>query len=256
LRRWHYKFFDLPRGRAFTIFTHDTSLLPYAPLKYLLLQVNLCQQLVGSPTLWNEMSTTSAQDRLNRLFANSPRPPLPTPGQRHFSEVELEEKRLMDAQPWKAPATAEDPTQTKPVPKERPSRDILTSSDEDEYTSLFSKKPSMKPTKKSHAKPRKSLAPNSAGLLKDAIVSPAGSLEYLAKGKSFRKNTSDHGTELSDSGYGMLSTGDAYGNPVIARFCQFSLAAKFPYKYMNDPNDRVSRHYFASNKFYARKWDL
>ena len=204
------------------------------------------------------MTTTAPQDRLNRLFANSPRPVPPTPGKPIFWEQELEEKKAKDEKPWRVPEVAEYPRQFK-SPKKQPGRDrdILTSSDdEDEYVSLFSKKPSMKPAKSKQPKPRQMPEPNAFGYPRDAVIEPKGSIEYHSKGKWSKENVSKENSEQSDSDEGMPSTADDHGNPVVSHFCQFNLASKFPYKYMNDPNDRVSRHFFASNKFYGRKWDL
>ena len=201
------------------------------------------------------MTTTSAQERLNRLFENSPRPPLPTLGQPHFSEVELEEKRLKDEQPRKSQFTAEYPRQIKSLQKMQPDRDILTSSDDD-YASLFSKKPSMKPVKKTQSKSRKMHESNASSYPEDPAHDPKGPVEYLAKGKWSKQKASRTADDLSDSDDGMHPSGDGDGNSVVGRYCQFNLAAKFPYKYMNDPNDRVSRHFFAANKFYNRKWDV
>ncbi|ETI28259.1 hypothetical protein G647_00708 [Cladophialophora carrionii CBS 160.54] len=204
------------------------------------------------------MATTNPQTRLDRLFANSPLPPAPTPGKPHFAEKELAEKKAKEEPPFRIGSTAEYPRQIKPTQKEgvQQARDILTSSDEDDYICAFKKKPSMKvPSKDVKSKPRKVPEPGAFGYPKGAVTEPKGPNEYLARGKSSKRNFTDSVNE-PDSDDDHLPTADVHGNPAVGHFCQFSLAAKFPYKYMNDTNDRVSRHFFASNKFYSRSWDL
>ncbi|EXJ64326.1 hypothetical protein A1O7_00662 [Cladophialophora yegresii CBS 114405] len=204
------------------------------------------------------MATTNPQTRLDRLFAKSPLPPAPPAGQLHFSEKELAEKEAKEETQFRVGSTAEYPRQVKPPQKEEAQQaiDILTSSDEDDYICAFKKKPSMKaPTKNVKSKRRNMPEPDSVGHSEDAIVKPKGRIEYLARGKSTKHTSADPVSE-PDSDDVHLPTADVHGNPVIGHFCQFTLAAKFPYKYMSDTNDRVSRHFFASNKFYSRNWDL
>lgn len=43
---------------------------------------------------------------------------------------------------------------------------------------------------------------------------------------------------------------------LIGRFCIFSQVAKFPYKYMSDPESTVSRRFFAAEKAYERNWSM
>jgi hypothetical protein len=192
------------------------------------------------------------------LFANSRLPPAPTPGGLHFSEKELAEKKAKEEQPFRVGSTAEYPREIKSPQRQEAQRalDILTSSDEDDYVSAFKKKPSMKaPTKNVQPKSRKMHEHGTFGIPQDTVTKPKGPIEYLARGKSSKRNSADHVRE-PDSDDDHLPTANDHGNPALGHFCQFSLAAKFPYKYMNDANDRVSRHFFASNKFYSRSWDL
>ncbi|KIX95884.1 uncharacterized protein Z520_08592 [Fonsecaea multimorphosa CBS 102226] len=200
------------------------------------------------------MANTTAQDRLNQLFFNQALPPAPTPGQPHFSAKELEQREAKDQQPLRIPGTAQYPRETKSPKKQQPQRDplILTSSDDDDdYVSAFKQKPSMKPPPKI-SQPKASFGENP----KDVVTAPNGPIQYLAKGKISKSEPFWTVNEHSDSDNEALPTADRKGNPVVGHFCQFALAAKFPYKYMNDVNDRVSRHFFASNKFYNRTWDL
>lgn len=201
--------------------------------------------------LVEKMASTNPQDRLNRLFDNSPLPSAPTPGELHFSEKELEDRKATDEQRWKLPSTAEYPRKIQSPPKNQPQRDldILTSSDDDDdYVSSFKKKPSMKPpTINVQPKRRAMPQPNAFGYPAESKIEPKAKIEYLAKGKPSQRSPSAHVDEYSD---------DDDDNATSSRFCQFTLVAKFPYKYMNDANDRVSRHFFASSKFYDREWAL
>ncbi|KIW73243.1 hypothetical protein PV04_01377 [Phialophora macrospora] len=212
----------------------------------------------GSFARYN-MDTTNPQARLDQLFANSRLPPAPTPGEVHFSEKELGEKKAKEEQPFRVGFTAEYPRQIKsPTSKEaQRATEILTSSDEDDYITAFKKKPSMKaPTKNIQPKSRRIRELDTVGYPQDAAITEhKGPIKYLARGKSSNRTAADPVHE-PDSDDDHLPTANNYGDPVIGHFCQFHLAAKFPYKYMSDPNDRVSRHFFASNKFYSRSWDL
>ncbi|KIW78269.1 hypothetical protein Z517_08103 [Fonsecaea pedrosoi CBS 271.37] len=206
------------------------------------------------------MASTTPQERLNKLFSNQALPTAPTPGQPHFSEKELEQRAVEEQRPWSVPETAQYPRDTKPLKKQQPQRDIviLTSSDDDDdYVSSFKKKPSMKPSLKP-PQPRSSVihANNASTSLKDPVLDSEETVQYIAHGERSERISSKRVTERSDSDNKELPTTDKRGIPVAGHFCQFHLAAKFPYKYMNDVNDRVSRHFFASNKFYNRTWDL
>ncbi|KAK5046587.1 hypothetical protein LTR84_007348 [Exophiala bonariae] len=199
---------------------------------------------------------TNPQDRLANLFAGRPLPVTGKSGAPHFSEQELQEKREKD-QPkpkWQLPLAAEFPRQIPKArgPKPQPTRELLTSSDDDDdYVSSFSQKPSMKTTAEQFSKSKSRGSDASGGHQSNppANINP----EYIHQGKSTTKrskyaqnsvrNTNDHPS-------------DPAAFPITGNFCQFGLAAKFPYKYMNDVHDRVSRHFFASNKFFSRTWDL
>ncbi|KAI1617326.1 hypothetical protein EDD36DRAFT_450974 [Exophiala viscosa] len=206
---------------------------------------------------------TAPRSRLDQLFAGQSLPARPTTGQPHFSERELQEKAAEDKaakdQVWKLPSTAQYPRKIKIPPKPAPGVDLLSSSDDDDYISSFRKKPTMKtPTKQAKtAKPRAMPEPNAFGYPKEAKIEPKGPIEYIAKGKVSSKPKPKQGVAyIQDSDGDDLPTSNPQGAPVTGHFCQFSLASKFPYKYMNDSNDRVSRHFFANNKFYDRAWDV
>ena len=42
----------------------------------------------------------------------------------------------------------------------------------------------------------------------------------------------------------------------LGHFCIWSLVTKFPYKYMQDPDNKVSRRFFASEKIFERNWHV
>lgn len=43
---------------------------------------------------------------------------------------------------------------------------------------------------------------------------------------------------------------------LVGTFCLFSQVIKFPYKYMQDPEDGVSQSFFARGKAFERNWKL
>ena len=43
---------------------------------------------------------------------------------------------------------------------------------------------------------------------------------------------------------------------IAGKYCLFNPTTKFCYKYMKDPDDRVSRRFFAADKIWNRTWDL
>ncbi|EXJ92416.1 hypothetical protein A1O3_00967 [Capronia epimyces CBS 606.96] len=205
-----------------------------------------------------ETPGTAAQDRLSQLFAFLSKPAPPVPGQRHFSEVELEKKEAEDQRSWSIPSTAQYPRQVKSPQNPARNVDCLTSSDEeDDYVSAFKPKVSMKNPERPH--PRKMPEHKTCGEVKKSLVEGEGPIQYIAKGKvssKFKATDGESKDGASDECEDSLPVSDTRGHPATDHFCQFSLAAKFPYKYMNDSNDRVSRRFFAANKFYERTWDL
>ncbi|KAK5198748.1 hypothetical protein LTR92_001219 [Exophiala xenobiotica] len=192
---------------------------------------------------------TTPQSRLNRLFAGQPLPSPPQPGEVHFSVKELEQKAAKDqSQTWKIPATAEYPRKIIPPPKPTGADVLSSSEDEDDYVGAFRQKPSMISPTKQFTKSK----PNP----KDTHIEPNRAIEYIPQGKISFKAAKEHAVPESFNDNEGLPTSNAQGAPVIGHFCQFFLAAKFPYKYMNDRNDRVSKRFFADNKFFNRTWDI
>ena len=200
---------------------------------------------------------TTVQDRFANLFATA-RPPA-VPDSSHLHLFETEQERMQQQTGWKIPEVAQTPRQIRgPAPRPAGADDILTSEDEqDDYVSSFSQKPKMLTfTRKSHQKPkrRQMSEHNADGYPRDAYVEPHGPMQYTQNG-NFSVSVDDKG-EDSDSTYLQLRTSDKLGNPVTGHFCQFNLVKKFPYKYMVDSSNRVSRHFFANNKFFERTWDM
>jgi hypothetical protein len=200
---------------------------------------------------------TSVQDRFANLFATAPVPDSPDTTRPHL--LEIEQDRLQQQTVFKIPEVAQTPRQIRgPAPRPAGGDDILTSEDEeDDYVSSFAPKPKMLTPKKRASqkpKPRKLPEPNAHGYPQDAYREPEGPIQFIPKGKS--SDAVQDEEEDSDSTSLRLRTSDKLGNPLTGHFCQFTLVRKFPYKYMVDSNDRVSRHFFANNKFFERTWDL
>jgi hypothetical protein len=184
---------------------------------------------------------TSKLDRLNKLFEGDQRIAQADPNKPHIADLDFIPKTptktqdMVDAapaeEPWKIPEVAQCSREiTPPPPPTGPGLDLLTSSDEDEYVAAFSSKPTAK-------KPPIKFLPGRKPRRGDY------------QGRALRRqNLTASANELSDQ--------DVDGNPLTGHFCPLTLVAKFPYKYMVDTNDRVSRHFFAQNKFYQRKWDM
>lgn len=110
--------------------------------------------------------------------------------------------------------------------------------------------------KKIYTKPKTRNIPElgTRGDTKKAYIEPQGPIEYVPRGKTSKPIEGD--SEEIEPPSLKLRTMDKLGNPVSGHFCPFNLVKTFPYKYMVDSNDRVSRHFFANNKFFERTWDL
>ena len=199
---------------------------------------------------------TSVQDRFANLFASGPMPTMPDTSKPHL--FEMEQQKIQEQSAWKIPEVAQTPRQVKgPAPRPAGADDILTSSDDDDYVSAFSHKPKMLTVKKktpSKAKQTKLPEPNARGYPQNAHIEKKLPINYIPHGKSSEPvQDDDEDTETTSR---QLPTTDKLGNSVSGHFCVFKLVQKFPYKYMVDSNGRVSRHFFANNKFFERTWDL
>jgi len=184
---------------------------------------------------------TSKLDRLNRLFEGDGRIAQADPSKAHIADIDFMSKVSIDKQatpnlapaeePWKIPVVNLYPRETTPPPPPTGrDLDLLPSSDEDEYVAAFSSKHTAK---------------------KPQTKSPLG-------GKSTRGGYQEHALRRDNLNASArdLADHDVEGNPLIGHFCPLALVAKFPYKYIVDTDDRISRHFFAQNKFYQRTWDM
>jgi hypothetical protein len=214
---------------------------------------------------------TSAKDRLNKLFEGKKMPTLPNPDIPHFAESELQtiskgpHDRTIQGnghQPLHIPDVPQHPHKVAREPHQGGEgfNKLTSSDDDDDYISAFKKKPMMLPQRsKEHAKPGRPVIPepDTFRYPKDAYTDPLAPLDHIPKSKSAVIHLPNNPSDTKNpSENGDLPTGDADGNLVTGHFCIFQLVAKFPYKYMVDADDRVSRHFFANNKFYNRIWDM
>ncbi|KIW15356.1 hypothetical protein PV08_05402 [Exophiala spinifera] len=203
---------------------------------------------------------TSPQTRLNRLFAGKPLPTPPVPGELHFSEKELKENI---EQSRKTPATVQHPQKapSPPKPQSTSATDGWSSADDDDDSvAAFRPKPSMKaPTQQPDQKlTSRTILESTARASREGVSTEAES----SSGSVCQSNNPSK--VMADEKQGSIAHGQIQSipdseeqNPETTRqYCQFLLAAKFPYKYMNDGDDRVSKRFFANNKFYNRDWDI
>lgn len=181
---------------------------------------------------------TSKLDRLNKLFEGDKRIAqvgLKKPQIPDFDYIAPNNKQAtLDGAPAeessRIPQVALYPRKITPTPSPPgPELALTTSSDKCEYLATFPSKPSPK-------KPQ---------------------IKFRSGGKSERGfQGSARKRENLTASANELCHQDVDGNALTGHFCPLALVAKFPYKYMVDTNDRVSRHFFAHNKFYERKWDM
>ena len=180
--------------------------------------------------------TTPGRARLAALFKDTPLPAPPPVGTKTFAEQDLEAQLAAQANPTQAFRLQQTHIQPPPQPQSKVEMDPLTSSDEeDDYVAAFKSKVTMKPA--------------------SSMLSGNGG-SAISKQSPQSRTKRDENLDLDEG----LSKGiprlDKRGRPAIGHFCLFNLVTKFPYKYMNDANSRVSRHFFADGKIYKREWDL
>ena len=205
------------------------------------------------------MSTTPA-DRFARIFANGSKPALPDPGLPHIADTELQRSQAVQtgsSQQFVFPSVPQVKRQFLQVNRQG-ARDIISGSDEeDDYVNALNSgaKPEMldQSEYKGGRKTRK-VAAGELGVVKNARLDFNAALKDPSEGVGMRYLTDLESPDMKNDT--KLPTKDEDDNPVIGHFCVFSCVAKFPYKYMKDPNDQVSQRFFASNKFYAREWDV
>ena len=165
---------------------------------------------------------TDPAERFKKIFANIAKPALPDPSQPHIADLELATPQLAN-----------------PVGKRS------SSDDEHDCVKVFKGSDSTKPAvvTTGDANGTKVNLPRRLSDCSEENISPT--MRYP---EDFETDTTQPLPKLP--------VNDVDGNRVTGHFCVFSLVAKFPYKYMKDPSNAVSKGFFAYNKFYERDWDM
>ena len=172
---------------------------------------------------------TSPSDRLANLFTAGSLPSKPTSAEAHIIDQDAAKMAGSTKSSWKIPEQAEYPRQVHGErPKPASGTDLLTSSDDDDYVAAFATKPKMQAAKS----------------------------KWRERPQSKQISEADAHGNLPLFHNPILPQHDGKGNAVTGHFCVFTLVAKLPYKYMTDVDGRVSRHFFANDKFFQRQWDL
>lgn len=180
--------------------------------------------------------TTSAQDRLKILLPNRPKLANPNIDDLHFSEKELLDYRQRQQKA------------AHPLP-DQIDQDPGSSADEDDFVRAQAPvkprtKPNNNPSRGSkNAQAQQRYVP---GTVPDQVVSlPEGDWEGGLPA-----------AQVDDDGDHRRREPGSSNHECIGHFCIWSLVAKFPYKYMRDPDNKVSRRFFASEKIYERNWQV
>ena len=179
----------------------------------------------------------SAQARFDKLFANKSKPEKPKQDDLHFSEREL----LAYQQRQQKTAT---------FPSNHIIHDEKPCAEEDE--SVRAQAPA-KPNqeKPSHNDPQATQLGN-----RQQVHVPRTNPDqvvYLPKGV-WRGGLA--ATQIEDDGPQRDIEPVSSSYERIGHFCVWPLVAKFPYKYMQDPEGKVSRRFFASEKIFERNWKV
>jgi hypothetical protein len=180
---------------------------------------------------------TSKVDRLNQLFEGDERIARADQSKPHIADIDFMSRVSVNKQATPNLAPAEEPWNPPmdhpylreaipPLPPASRGLDLLTGSDEDEYVATFSSNLTAK-------KPPTNSPPNTK-----------------ARRRGYQERALQDNLNASPQDH------DVEGNPLIGHFCPLALVAKFPYKYIVDTDGRISRHFFAQNKFYQRTWDM
>jgi hypothetical protein len=192
---------------------------------------------------------TSATDRLTILFGKRQLPRRPTGNEQTFAERELADLNEKAAK-WSIPNTAKYPRKIQGrTPQIASGGNVDSDSDDDDgYSAAFQTTTiSTKSKRRSHHQaPRVMPEPNAFGY----DISQVPKKETIACIGNF------DGSNEIDPHEDVLPRIDDHGNGATGHFCQLSLVTKFPYKYMADGNDRVSRRFFAGQRIWERTWDL
>jgi len=180
--------------------------------------------------------STSAQERLKKLLPNRPRPAKQNPNDLHFSERELLEYRERQQKATEPPPNQVDQDVSSPAKEEN---------DVEAQTTV---KPKSEPFSNVAQGPQD--AHNQQGRIpgtdSDHIV-------FLPRG-IWRGGLP--ATPVNDDDQAQDSEATQSTHKPIGHFCIWSLVAKFPYKYMQDPDSKVSRRFFAAEKIFERNWQV
>jgi hypothetical protein len=201
---------------------------------------------------------TPAAERFEKIFASTAKPALPNPTQPHIADTELakpEPPKPNEPDNFKIPDVPQ--VKRKFLQESRQgARDIISGSeDKDDYVNACENdvKPDMFEQAKgeSRRKPQQAVGSHK-GSSKGGQLDSSVSLTESSLPASMRYPEGLKASNMTKK----LPTHDIDGNKAIGHFCILSLVSKFPYKYMKDPSDQVSKRFFAANKFYAREWDM
>jgi hypothetical protein len=169
---------------------------------------------------------TSKIDRLNKLFEDGKRLAKPDPDKPHIADLDFLPKPSLQKQ-----AVTQYPEKVNPqVPRLGQDVDLFATADNDGHTATSSGKLAVK---------------------KPPIKSPPRGKPRGGKRQGQPEGRTHLTTTASE-----LPKHDIEGNTLTGHFCPLMLVAKFPYKYMVDTDDRVSKYFFAQNKFYQREWNM
>jgi len=179
---------------------------------------------------------TSAQDRLDKLLPTRPKVPKNNTDDLHISERELLEYKQQQQKP------------AEPFSEQATQHHGLSTEEEDIAYAQVSVKP--KSTLQNNPSQDGSVIQSQhgdvPGLDDDQVIFlPRG----VWRGRLPATCAEDHGSEND-------SEPSPSSHERIGHFCVWSLVAKFPYKYMKDPDSKVSRRFFASEKVFERGWHV
>lgn len=181
---------------------------------------------------------SSAQARFDKLFANRPKPPKPTHDGLSFAE-----KELLEYQQRQHYAIQQSSDQKSRDDEQLSKEHDLT----DANDASVSNAKEFSPTEDSRN--ARKVTPHQP---EDSPEEEPGEIVYLPRGvRSGGKETVKD--DVTDEEYNEPASSST---ECIGRFCIFSLVVKFPYKYMRDPNSRVSQRFFSRKKVYERNWKM
>ena len=209
---------------------------------------------------------TSPEDRIAALkgWQNFSKPTPPVAGAKTFAEKELE-SQIARQNAWHQPEpeeTAKASIVKAPIQQSA----LAATAQESAVTEPTEDTATPAPTEAFEVAPTASTIYNTdddgsdeylASLRKPAVTKPAKTSKKPQSNRN-GKNTKPNAEDLNtyEAVRKDLPTSDDAGNSVTGHFCVLDAASKFPYKFMNDTDGRVSREFFAAGKFYHRGWDV